>query len=52
VACRQRLLQDPAYARVTAALSEPSSDAGRELLGRLESVAESGVIGEIMGYNL
>lgn len=52
VACRQRLHQDPAYARVAAALSDPSSDAGRELLGRLESVAESGVIGEIMGYNL
>ena len=49
MACREHRLQDPAYARVTAALSDPSSDAGRELLGRLESVAESGVIGDDHG---
>ena len=52
VACRERLQQDSAYARVAAALQDPNSDTGRALRDRLESVAESGVIGAIMGYNL
>jgi hypothetical protein len=51
-ACRDALRQDPAYAAVAAALAKPDSARGLNLRGRLEDVRDSGVLGDIMGYNL
>lgn len=51
-ACRARLLQDPAYAAVAEALADPTSPRGQALHTRLQSVAESEVIGEVLGHAL
>lgn len=51
-ACLERLNENPGYARVAAALRDPASAAGQELLERIETVAESQVLGDIMWNSL
>jgi len=49
---REQLLNDRGYAWVAGALRDPTSEAGQALLAKLEEAASTGVIGELMGFDL